>query len=161
MRSRSSHFLGSPEAIHVQICTSITVLWSWSYGESLFVLLILVELLTITRVISLFQLFLINTVVSFISGGVTFRGLADTEMFVDIWIIVLIFANDFSCYFCLSLCTKFCGSTEPMKTTKISIQQIKMNSLYNNTENINACINISKVLLPQAQVTWIDFAYPV
>jgi hypothetical protein len=29
-----------------------------------------------------------------------------------------------------------------MKTTKISIQQIKMNSLYNNTENINASINI-------------------
>ena len=32
-----------------------------------------------------------------------------------------------TCYFYLSLCTKFCGLIEPTKTTKFSIQRIKQN----------------------------------
>ena len=42
--------------------------------------------------------------------------------------VILILANDFSCYLYLSLCTKFHGLIEPKKTTNISIQRIKENS---------------------------------
>jgi hypothetical protein len=46
--------------------------------------------------------------------------------------MLLIFTNDFSCYLCFSLWSKFCGLIESMKTTKISIQRIKINSQYIN-----------------------------
>jgi len=44
--------------------------------------------------------------------------------------VVLILANDFSCYLCFSFCIQFCGLIEPPKTTKISIRWINMKSQY-------------------------------
>lgn len=37
-------------------------------------------------------------------------------------VLILVLANDFFCYFCLSLCTKFRSLLEPTKSTKIIIQ---------------------------------------
>jgi len=50
-------------------------------------------------------------------------------------VLILILANDFFCYFCLSLCTKFRSLIEPTKSTKIIIQWIKMNTQYTCRSN--------------------------
>ena len=94
------------------------------------------------------------TVVSFIFTDANCRVLAEIEIFINLYFVILILWNIFSCYIWLSWCAEFGGLMVPTKTMKLAFNEekkefiilgnIKINFFqwYQNLLSIEFCIGL-------------------